>query len=117
MSERSSVQRVEQTLRRVAQLRTLFLRLPHLPSPREQAWIAEFQAFVSGQDEQCSFEALETGFRDAHRRRDAETILSAAQRAGLWIRSDPALHPFYYWAQRAARDSAVAARPAESPRE
>jgi hypothetical protein len=111
------VQRVEQTLRRVSQLRTLFLRLPHLPSPREQAWIAEFHAFVAGQEAECSFEALEAGFRDAHRRLDAEAILAAAQCAGAWIRSDPVLHPYYYWALQAARDSALAARPAESPRE
>jgi hypothetical protein len=117
VSDKASVQRVEQTLRRVAQLRTLFLRLPHLPSPREQARIAEFQAFVAGQEEQCSFDALEAGFRDAHRRLDAEAILSATQRAGAWIANDPVLHPYYYWAQQASRDSTVAARPPESPRE
>jgi hypothetical protein len=117
VSDEASVQRVERTLRRVAQLRTLFLRLPHLPSPREQARIAEFECFVAGERDECSPGSLEAGFRDAHRRLDAMAILAAAQRAGAWIANDPVLHPYYYWAQQASRDSTVAARPPESPRE
>jgi hypothetical protein len=116
VTDARSVQRVEQTLRRVAQLRSLFLRLPRLPSPREQQWIAEFDAFVAGHEVECSFEALEAGFRDAHRRLDAGAIRSAAERAGDWIRSDPSLHAYYYWAQQAC-DSTGAARPPESPRD
>lgn len=116
MSNTPSVQRVEQTLRRVVELRSLFLRLPHLPSPREQRWISEFKAFVSGRGVECCFEALEAGFRDALRRRDATAILRAVERSGDWILSDPTLHPYYYWAQQAPRDSAVAASATETPR-
>lgn len=117
MSNTPSVQRVEQTLRRVAALRSLFVRLPHLPSPREQRWIDEFEAFVCGQGAACCFEALEAGFRDALRRRDAASILRAVERSGDWILSDPTLHPYYYWAQQAPHDSAVAAAATEPPRE
>ena len=117
MSARPSKRRVEQTLRRVAQLRTLFHRLPHLPSPRERAQLAEFEMFVAGSRSRCSFDALHSGFRDAHRRGDACTIRTAAERAGEWVRSDPILHPYYYWAQQGLRDSAVASLASESPRE
>lgn len=117
MSNTASVRCVEQTLRRVAELRSLSLRLPHLPSAREQRWIDEFKAFVSGQGAACCFEALEAGFRDALRRRDAASILRAVERSGDWILSDPTLHPYYYWAQQASRESALAAPTPETPRE
>lgn len=101
----------------MAQLRTLFLRLPHLPSPRERAQLAEFESFVAGSRSQCSFDALESGFRDALRRGDACQIREAADRAGAWVRTDPTLHPYVYWAQQVLRDSAVASLASESPRE
>jgi hypothetical protein len=111
------VKQVEQTLRRVSQLRTLFLQLPHLPSVREQQQVAEFRSFVAGHGDECSVEALEAGLRDAHRRLDAEAILAAARQTGAWLRSDPMLHPYIFWAEQFVRRSAVASRSAESPRE
>jgi hypothetical protein len=117
VNDTASVRRVERTLRRVAELRSLFLRLPHLASPQEQRWIDEFEAFVGGQRAECCFEALEAGFRDALRRHDAGSILRAVERSGDWILRDPALHPYYYWAKQASRDSGAAARTPEPPRE
>ncbi len=117
MSATPSPQRVEQTLRRVAQLRTLFRRLPRVLSPREQRAVDAFASFVAGREAGCSFEALEAGFRDALRHRDAVSILRAVERSGDWILEDPTLHPYYYWAQAFARESAGALRPSESPGE
>jgi hypothetical protein len=116
VTDARSVLRVEQTLRRVAQLRTLFSRLPHVSSPREVQWIADFEAFIAGDEPESSFEAMEAGLRDAHRRCDAVAILAAVERSA-WIRSDPVLHPYAFWAERFARDSALAARAAEPPGE
>jgi len=93
------------------------LRLPHLPSPREQRWIDEFGAFVDGKRAECCFEALEAGFRAALRRRDAASIVRAVERSGDWIRSDPTLHPYDYWVQQASRHSVAAAPAPETPRE
>jgi hypothetical protein len=109
-------QRIERTLRRLSQLRTLFRRLPHLPSPHEARRVAEFDAFLAGSRAQCSYEALDAGVRAAFRSGDVSSILQAAERLRT-LRDDPELHPFVYWAQAVARDSAVAARPPESPRE
>ena len=116
MSATPSPQRVEHALRRLAQLRTLFRRLPHLPSSREVLGIAEFDAFLAGSRTTCSHEALDAGVRAAFRRADAGSILLAAERLAT-LREDPELHPYFYWAQRASRDSTLAARSAESPRE
>ena len=117
MSDAASVRRVEQTLRRVAELHGLFLRLPHLASPQEQRWADEFEAFASGKGAACCFEALEVGFRSALRRRDTASILRAVERSGDWILRDPTLHPYYYWAKQASRDSGAAAPTPEPPRE
>jgi hypothetical protein len=111
-----SPQQVERTLRRVAQLRTLFRRLPHLPSAREARRVADFEAFLAGLREECSHEVLDAGVRAAFRRGDARAILVAAERFGA-LREDPTLHPYYYWAQAVSRDSAAALLPPELPRE
>lgn len=117
MSDTTSVRRVEGTLRRVAELHKLFLRLPHVSSASERRWIDEFESFVCGQRAECSFEALEAGFRAALRRRDAASILRAVELSGDWILRDPTLHPYYYWAQQASHDSVAAAPATEPPRE
>ncbi len=111
-----SPQQVERTLRRVAQLRTLFRRLPHLPSAREARRVADFEAFLAGSRGRCSHAVLDAGVRAAFRRGDARSILIAAERLGT-LRDDPTLHPYYYWAQAVSRDSATALVPPESPRE
>jgi hypothetical protein len=116
VTSKPSPQQVEQTLRRVAQLRTLFRRLPHLPSPREARRVANFEAFLAGLREECSREVLDAGVRAAFRRGDARAILVAAERLGA-LRDDPPLHPYYYWAQAVSRVSAAALLPPESPRE
>jgi hypothetical protein len=116
VTSKRSPQQVEQTLRRVAQLRTLFRRLPHLPSPREARRVGEFESFLAGSRERCSREALDVGVRAAFRSGDARSILLAAERLRT-LRDDPALHPYYYWALQAVRDSAAALLPPELPRE
>jgi len=116
LTSKPSPQQVEQTLRRVMQLRTLIRRLPHLASPCEARRVGEFESFLTGSRERCSREALDVGVRAAFRSGDARSILLAAERLRT-LRDDPALHPYYHWALQAARDSAAALLPPEPPRE
>lgn len=71
---------VDRAIRKVAQLRTLFRRLPHLPTPAESRLLAEFEALRTGRATTCSTAAVRAGFRAAWAARDYRTILSVAQK-------------------------------------
>ncbi len=72
--------RLERNLRRAAQLRALYHRLPHVILARERENLQEFDAFVTGNCATCSDEAALDGFRHAWRTGAPEAIASAAAR-------------------------------------
>ena len=95
----------DRALRRVAQLRTLFRRLPHLPTPREERLLSEFDLFVGGSSEHCPCEVLEAGFRRAFRADDPAPILAAVHRAGPIVDAHRDLWPYAVWAERRSAGS------------
>jgi len=66
----------------VSQLRDLFLRLPHLTTPREQAELDDFHRYrrSKGPLELARASVVQTGFREAWRTGDLEAILDVGQR-------------------------------------
>ncbi|MBI2015069.1 MAG: hypothetical protein HYS77_05975, partial [Candidatus Rokubacteria bacterium] len=56
---------VSTTLRKVSALRALCLRLPHLPTPGEQALLRRFEALVAAPETaiDADIEALAAGWR------------------------------------------------------
>lgn len=66
----------------VSRLRDLCLQLPHLPTPREQAELAEFSKYRHPDRslDNASLQVLRTGFREAWRKGDLEAILNVRQR-------------------------------------
>ena len=106
MTSRLDPRGAARALRRVGQLRTLFRRLPHLPTPREERFLREFDAYVDGSSESCSSEALEAGFRRAFRADDPGPIVVAARRAGPAVDADRDLWAYARWAEHRSAGSA-----------
>lgn len=71
---------VDRAIRKVAQLRALFRRLPHQPTPAECRLLAEFESFRTGQVPEVSPAAARAGFRAAWSARDYVAIVSVAAR-------------------------------------
>lgn len=73
---------VTTTLVMVSQLRTLFDRLPHLPTPKESAELAEFECYrqIRGSLDEIRKEAVLAGFREAWRSGDLAAILELGAR-------------------------------------
>lgn len=92
----------------VSQLRDLFLQLPHLPTPRERAELAEFSKY---QHPDCSLDdasrqVVRTGFREAWRKGDLEAILNVRQRLPKEIlRNDLEIQAYVEMAPRRAGGS------------
>jgi len=92
----------------VSQLRDLFLQLPHLPTPRESAELAEFSKY---QHPDCSLDdasrqVVRTGFREAWRKGDLEAILNLRQRLPKEIlRNDLEIQAYVEMASRRAGGS------------
>ena len=80
MSRIPTPEEVEQKLRKVAQLYTLFKKLPHMPTPAEARLLAEFERFADGSADSCSPEALLAGFRTAWTAKQYERIVVAGQK-------------------------------------
>jgi hypothetical protein len=82
MSRPPSAEQAERALRRVSQLRALFLRLAHLPTPREQQLLEEFGAFLAQRQPSLSLPAARVGMRACWRAGTPKDILAVAHRLG-----------------------------------
>jgi len=83
---------VDRAIRKVAELRALCRRLPHVPTPAEIQKLTEFDAFRSGRSAACSLAAVRAGFRAAWAARDYATIVSLAGKLpGEMLRADAAI--------------------------
>jgi hypothetical protein len=100
VTRRPDPRAADRALRRVAQLRALFRRLPHLPTPEEERLLREFEAYASGAPGPCTSEALRAGFLRAFRADAPAAILAAARRAGPVVDEERDLWPYEAWAER-----------------
>lgn len=96
------------TLLMVSQLRDLFLRLPHLSTPRERAELEEFQGYrkSKGKLETVRIPVVQTGFREAWRTGDLDSILDVGQRIpDTILRGDLDIQMYYVMAHRRLTES------------
>lgn len=70
---------VDRAIRKVAELRALCGRLPHVPTHEIQD-LAEFDSFPSGRAAACSLASPRAGFRAAWAARDDATIVALADK-------------------------------------
>ncbi len=83
---------VDRAIRKVAELRALCRRLPHVPTPAEMRQLGEFESFRAGRSAVCSLAAVRAGFRAAWASRDYATIVSLAGRMPAdMLRTDAAI--------------------------
>ena len=75
------------TFRKVAALRALCLRLPHLPTPREEAWMRRFDIIAAAPSSATpgDVDALAAGWRCWWRqgRREAIAVMARGLPAGI----------------------------------
>ncbi len=94
---------VTSALLMVSQLRDLFLRLPHLSTPRERAELGEFRGYQQskGTLRVARVPVVRTGFREAWRRGEFEAILDVGERIpeGMF-REDLDIQMYYVMARR-----------------
>ncbi len=111
MTDSLSSEHVTRALKKAAQLRALFQKLPHVPTPAETRLLEDFDAFVGGA-EACSTAAARAGFRARWRRWDYAVIVAAAVRLGDQTQNDRELATFADLAARAlARLQSTSALP------